>query len=327
MLPTRKTHDAEFNSAHAALDYLEGFVIQRFTLPAQSLRVDHQGQLSHSRSAPVAQLHEVPLTDVALGHLDSIAGIPRGYAGRIEPALHVHNLNQRLAEQVAGVTVVVELHRNEPDDRWVSAVVPGARFGVDDSIVLRRIDTRGLSASVLLQAGSLDVRFGDPECVEVLPDDQLQITGRLRSVHWGAALSSRPSLECSVHLLRLVCTNGAFIGRTLAEARLLSWASRPQIERFLNEQLERVLTFPGEALREAVAIMSDSIPEEPDRAYINRLIVRHAGQAAADEVLSTATSWWDWMNGVTQAANKVAISERRRRLQIEGGALLEKFLS
>ncbi len=72
--------------------------------------------------------------------------------------------------------------------------------------------------------------------------------------------------------------------------------------------------------------MNESIPEEPERAYINRLVVRYAGQEVADQVLSTATSWWDWASALTQAANRVTIAERRRRLQVEGGALLEKFL-
>jgi len=326
MLPTLKTREMAFERPRAALDYLEDIVVQRFAVPAQTLRVQHQGRLSHTSTAPIAELQEIPLTDVALGHLDSIAGIPRAYARRIEPALHVHNLNARLAEQVAGVTVVVEFSRKEPEDRRISAIVPGARFGVDDQLVLRRLEARNLSACVLLGAGWLDVRFGDPDVIEVLPNDEVQLTGRLRSVHWATTLSTRPSLECAVHLLRLICTNGAYIGRTLAEARLLTWASRPQIERFLDEQVERVLSFPRRALQEAAGRMAETIPEEPEREHITRLIARHASQAIADQVLKDATSWWDWINGVTQAANRVSAPERRRRLQLEGGALMERFL-
>jgi hypothetical protein len=326
MLPTLKIREMTFESPRAALDYLEDIVVQRFTVPAQTLRVQHQGTLSHASTAPIAELREIPLTDVALGHLDSIAGIPRAYARRIEPVLHAYNLNARLAEQVAGMTVVVEFSRKEPEDRRVSAIVPGARFGVDDQLVLRRLETRGLSACVSLGAGWLDVRFGDTDVIEVLPKDAVQLAGRLRSVHWGRTLSTRPSLEVAVHLLRLICKNGAYIGRTLAEARLLTWASRPQIERFLDEQVERVLNFPRRALQEAAGRMAESIPEEPERERITRLVARQTSQAIADEVLKNATSWWDWINGITQAANRVSAPERRRRLQLEGGALIERFL-
>ena len=60
-----------------------------------------------------------------------------------------------------------------------------------------------------MHRGALDVRFGKLEAVEVLPKDAIEVTAALRNDHWGAERATmRPALEVSVHLLRLVCTNG-----------------------------------------------------------------------------------------------------------------------
>jgi hypothetical protein len=137
----------------------------------------------------------------------------------------------------------------------------------------------------------------------------------------------RPALETGVYLLRMICSNGAFVSRALAEAKLLAWASRQQIERFLDEHFDRVLNFSQNALRDAVARMSEVIPEDPERERIAHLIARFAGTKAAAESLSEAVSWWDHINSITAAANRISGAERRRRLQIEGGALMERFIA
>ena len=326
MLPVLKSRDLEFGSAAAALEYLENRVSRRFTVPLQNLRVDCDGTLSHGGATPIGELQHVPLTDVAAVHVDGLAGLPRSYAARIDSDLHVHSLNQLLGEQVGAATVVVEFHKEEPDNRWVAAVIPGARFGIDEQTVLRRIEARGLSAYVAVRSGTLDVRFGDAWSVEVLAGDQVQITGNLHSTHWGTGVAMRPMLETGVYLLRVVCSNGAYVSRALAEAKLLAWASRQQIERFLDEHFDRVLNFSQNALREAVARMSDTMPEDPEREHLAQLITRLAGTKAAKELLSEAVSWWDHINSITAAANRIGSPERRRRLQIEGGALIERFI-
>lgn len=327
MLPVLKTRDLEFGSAAAALEYLEGRVNRRFTVPLQNLRVDGDGTLSHGGTAPIGDLQHIPLTDLALAHVDALAGIPHGYAARIDPELHEHSINELLGEQVGAATVVVELHKEEPDNRWVAAVILGARFGIDDQTVLRRIEARGLSACVMARSGMLDVRFGDACDLEVLVADHVQITGNLHSTHWGSNIAMRPMLETGVYLLRLVCSNGAYVSRALAEAKLLAWASRQQIERFLDEHFDRVLNFSQNSLREAVAQMTDAIPEDPERERIAQLITRFAGAKAAKELLSEAVSWWDHINSITAAANRIGSPERRRRLQIEGGTLMERFIA
>lgn len=327
MLPVLKSRDLEFGSAAAALEYLQGRVTQRFTVPLQNLRVACRGTLSHAGTVPIGELQSVPLTDVALGHVDALAGIPQSYARRIEPDLHEHSINQLLGEQVGAATVVVEFRKEEPDNRWVAAVIPGARFGIDDQTVLERIEARGLSAYVTLRSGTLDVRFGDARSVEVLAADQVQIAGNLHSTHWNSSVATRPMLETGVYLLRLVCTNGAYVRRALAEAKLLAWASRQQIERFLDEHFDRVLNFSQTSLQAGVARMSEAIPDDPDRKHIAQLITRFAGTNAAKELLSEAVSWWDHINSITAAANRIGSPERRRRLQIEGGALIERFIA
>lgn len=328
MIPTLTTAPVEFQSARAALDFLDRRVLQRFTLPLRDLRVGATGRLRHESPLPVAQLDEVPLTDAALDHLDDLTGIPRSYAGRIEPELHEHSLNELMASRLGLVTVVVEYEHGQPERRRVAAVVTGARSGIDDVAILRRIEQLGMSSLVTLHRGQTDVRFGRLDVVEALPADKIEVTAALRNDHWGSERATmRPALEVSVHLLRLVCTNGAFIQRVLADAKLVSWANRAAVDDFLDRQIERVLTFPANLLREVAGRMSTKIPPEREVARIGALIRRYIHKQHAEELLRTAVSWYDHWNAVTAAAHRVTSVDRKRRLQVEGGAILDKFLA
>jgi len=104
MLSVLRSRDLDFGSAAAALPYLEGTATRHFTVPLQNLRIDCQGTLSHPGKAPIGDLQRVPLTDVALAHVDALAGIPRSYAARIEPDLHAHSINRLLKEQLGAAT-------------------------------------------------------------------------------------------------------------------------------------------------------------------------------------------------------------------------------
>jgi hypothetical protein len=327
MIPTLATAPAQFQSAHAALDYLDRRVLQRFTVPLRDLRVSASGRLRHDSSLPMTQLAEVPLTDAALEHLDDLSGIPRTYARSIEPDLHEHSLNELMIRRLGLVTVVVEYEHGQPERRRIAAVVTGARSGIDDAVILRRIEHFGMSSLVTLHRGQLDVRFGRLDAVQVLPRDTIELTAALRNDHWGTErAATRPALEVSVHLLRLVCTNGAFIKRGLAEARLFAWANQAATNEFLDRQFERVMSFPEKALRDAVARMSSEIPSEKDTAWVGRLLRRYVQKRRAEELLRTAVSWYDHWNAVTAGAHGVASAERKRRLQVEGGAILDRFL-
>jgi hypothetical protein len=328
MIPTLTTAPVEFQSARAALDFLDRRVLQRFIVPLRDLRVSASGRLRHDSSLPMTQLAEVPLTDAALDHLDDLTGIPRMYACRIEPELHEHSLNELMVRRLGLVTVVVEYEHGQPERRRVAAVVTGARSGIDDAVILRRIEHLGMSSLVVLHRGQLDVRFGRMDAVEALPSDIIEVTAALRNDHWGTERATmRPALEVSVHLLRLICTNGAFVQRALAEARLAAWANRAAIDDFLNRQFERVLSFPTKALRDAAARMSNEIPTEGEALRIGKLLGRYVHKRHAEELLRTAVSWYDHWNAVTGAAHRVASADRKRRLEVEGGAILDKFLS
>lgn len=328
MIPTLTTAPAQFQSARAALDYLDRRVLQRFTLPLRDLRVSAAGRLRHESSLPVAQLAEVPLTDAALEHLDDLSGIPKGYARGIEPELHEHSLNELMARQLGLVTVIVEYEHGQPERRRVAAIVTGSRAGIDDAVILRRIEKLAMSSLVVLHRGHMEVRFGRIDEVEALPDDTFEVTAALHNEHWGRErAATRPTLEVAVHLLRLVCTNGAYIQRGLAEARLVSWANQTATEDFLDRQFERVLSFPEKALRGAVARMSEAIPEDKEVERIGKLLARYVQRRAAEELLASAVSWYDHWNAVTAGAHRVSHAERKRRLQVEGGAILDRFVS
>jgi hypothetical protein len=329
MIPTLTTSPAEFLSARAALDYLDRRVLQRFTLPMRDLRVNATGRLRHDSALPLAQLNEVPLTDTALEQLDGLAGIPRTYAHRIEPDLHEHSMNELMARRLGLVTVVVEYEHGQPERRRVAAVAPGGRTaGIDDEVVLRRIDHLGLSSLVVVHGGHMDVRFGRIETIEALPRDAIEVTAALHNDQWGRERGpTRRGLDVSVHLLRLACTNGAYIQRELAEARLVAWASRTAVDDFLSRHIERVLAFPAEAICGAVARMSAAIPSEEQTARIGKLLRTYVQKRAVEELLGTAVSWYDHWNAVTAGAHRVTSPDRKRRLQIEGGAILDRFVS
>jgi hypothetical protein len=295
MIPTLTTAPNEFTSARAALDFLERRALQRFTLPLRDLRVSAAGRLRHAGHVPVPQLDDVPLTDAALEHLDDLTGVPRTYAARIEPDLHEHSLNELMARRLGLVTVIVEYEHGQPERRRVAAVVTGARRSIEDDVILRRIDALGVSSLVTIHRGAIDVTFGRLDAVEVLPKDSIQVTAALRNEHWGAErASARPALEIAVHLLRLICTNGAYAQRVLAEAKLAAWANRSAVDEFLSRQIERTLAFPAHALRAAAEVMSRRIPPEREVQRVEKLLARYLHKRHTEELLRTAVSWYDY---------------------------------
>jgi hypothetical protein len=327
MLPNLKTMEMNFDSVRSALDYLSGRAVQRFTVPLHDLEIDTAGRVTHKGAAPIADVRGLPVTATALAHLNGLVDIPQSYAAQIEPQLHAHSLNELFQKQVAAVTVVVEIEKKNPDSRYVDAVVPGGRLGVDDALVLERLESRNLSAAVRMRSGQTDIRVGDSTSLQVLSGDDVQLSGALHNERWGTTtVTLRPMLEVSMFLLRCVCTNGAYAQRALAESRLMAWATRKEIEVFLDREIERVLNFPSTVLSDAVAAMSETIPSDEDRERIAALVRRFVGKKRSEEMIKDAVSWWDHFNVATAAANGLASESRRRRLQIAAGEYLNRFL-
>jgi hypothetical protein len=236
MLPTLTTRPIELPTPRDALDYLDRRVLQRFTVPLRDLRVDRDGRLRHTGNMPIEQLAAVPLTDVALDHLDRLAAVPSTFARRLAPELHEHTLNELFLRQIAQVTVIVEYEHGHPEQRRVAGVVPGMRAAADETVIARRLHELGLRAVFTLHAGTLEARFG-VESVEVLPADVIDVSGAIRSEAWSFTRASRkPVLEVAAHLLRLICTNGAYSNRELAGARLMAWATDRQLADFVSRQ-------------------------------------------------------------------------------------------
>lgn len=329
MLPTLKTSPTEFASPAAALDYFEKRIEQRFTVPLRDLRVDERGRLAHAGALPIEQLSKIPLTDAALDHLGGLVGMPLRYASRIDPALHEHSLNELMPNHLALVTVVVEYEHGLPETRRVAAVLRGAREGLDNAVFLRRMESAGVGAVVRVHRGRMDVRFGDLATVEVLPDDAIQVSGALRNDHWGEGrTATQPLLDVGLHLLRLICTNGAYAQRYLAKGRLMAWSSQQQLDEFVDRQLDRVLTFPVDRVLAAVVRrMSEQMPDESEQAKVRRLILRHVGKRRTAELLEPAVSWYDHFNAVTAAAHHTESQGRQRALQIAGGELFDRFVA
>lgn len=326
MIPnTIKTKCLEFDNPVVALEYTNSRTHQRHLISTQHLNLTKDGFLTHCGHGLKA-FEGVRLTEIALKQLNSLVGIPKGYSKRIEPKLHVYSINDLLRKMEASVTIVVSSDREHPDIKQISAILPGGCTGIDDGIILQRLEYWGLRARVLIQSGSMKVDFGTPKTLEVLPSDYIHLAGVIHNNRWGEKASTRPSLETSVFWKRLVCSNGAYLKRVLGKGRLMTLASKIEAEIFIDIHIKRVLSFEENMLKPAVEMMTKTIPTDDEYLQVQKLITRHVGEKQADELLCTAVSWWDEFNAVTAAANLTTYEQRSRDLQVKGGEMLECFL-
>jgi hypothetical protein len=327
MLPHLKTSSIELASAREALDHLAHRVVQRVSVPLRDLRLDPDGNLSHQGPLPIEQLQRVPVSDVAVAHLNTLVGIPSGYAARIDPNLHSSSFNRLAAERLATVTVLVERDTDDASCPRAIAVLRGSAHGVDDELVLRHLDKLGLPVIVQLDVGGMSVQVGDLGEVEVGAGDALRACASLRNLHWsGAQPTPRPALNVSVFALRLVCSNGAFIQRGIADARVTTWGRQSDVASHLERELDRVLSFPLSTFKRAAEAMREDMPSDEQHRQVASFIARHASPERARDLLCTATSWWDHVNAVTAAANLARTAARRVALQIEGGRMFDEFI-
>jgi hypothetical protein len=326
---TLKTQGIEFSSLRSARSYLEQHVYQHRIVPISKLYTELDGSVSYRGAEALikAEIQNIPLTDTALRHFNRLMGIPQTYATRIPSDLLIYSLNQQVKAHSTIVTLVIEWSKAEPDKKWINAILPNQLLGIPHDLILAQLEAWELNAYVRLSNGSMDVLFGDPELLEVLPGDLVQVMGCLHNMQWGVKPTlMRPSLDVGVYLMRLACINSAYAKRVMAEATLIDWASRPHIQEFLNQQIQRVLNFPKTTLQRAIWNMHNTIPQAWERDALARLLTRSIGSKRAEEFLQEPVSWWEHMNMITTAANQIQNLERKRHLQIEGGNLLERFL-
>ena len=324
-LSTIKTIPSEFNNTAAALEYANSRGSQHHLLRTDNLILAQEGLLTHHGGAQTA-FCGLPVTDVALAQLNSLLGIPISYARRIDSTLHAYAVNRHLHNLDGSVTVVVEFDKADPDNKQIAAILPGACLGIDHVVILQQLESAGVKTQVRFTSGAMEVEFGTPNLVEVLSEDYVQLTGHFCNIRWGSKASTRPSLEASVLWKRLICSNGAYLQRALATGRLMQLASRQQAAQFVGKQISRLQGFEKTVLLPAVEQMNQSNPQEEEHERVERLISRLAGTETAQELLSSAVTWWDEFNAVTAAANRGVSQNNARKLQIEGGAMLERFL-
>ncbi len=328
MLPTIATLSVPFTSASEGLDLLDRRTHQRFVLPLLDLRVDPTGRLSHAGSRRIEELAGLPMTDEALWHVQHLVGIPGRYARVIEPELHAHSVNELVARNVtAFVTVHVEDRHDDNHGLRVVAIQRGIRTTVRHEVALRRLLALGVSASGSLRGGTMDVRFGDDVAVEVLPGDTVRMRGSLRNERWGAEGAQRAAFEASVHLLRLICENGAFAWRQMGAAKMFSNATEQELSETIDRQIHRVLADSSGRLRSAVARMTDDIPDEAVLKEARLSIGCHASRTTANELLGPVVSAWELFNALTAAAHHAKTEAARRHLQIQGGELLDRYFA
>lgn len=326
MLPVVETLELRFPDVASALEHHARRTRDFRLVPPQSLEVTPEGALNIWAGGAVVE-EELPLTDVALGHLESIAHLPAAYAARIRPELHVKNLNEQLASRVGELTVVIEEEpQGESSRRLAAAVVPGGLYGVDHAVILNHLLRRSLPAVVRYTSGTVAVEFGHPVAVEVLAGDVIEVRGYLKNERWGPRRPTpAAALECAVHLLRLVCTNGAIAARTLASGSVLRHALDWELERRVERCFDAVAALRAETLTQAVAAMVERVPEELEARSIQHRLARVLGPEEAERLAAAARTYWDYFNLVTAAANTVT-GGRRQTLQVWGGEILDRHL-
>jgi hypothetical protein len=329
MMNVLATAPLDFGAVSAARAYLAGRVLARFVVPARDLRVGPDATIEHAGALAMAPLRAVPLTDRALRNLERIVGLPSAYGRRIPTELHVQSLNELLARHPALVTVIVEHEHGHEEERRVAAIVAGAATSAMSEPILRRVEDLGIDGAVRIDGGVVELRWGIRD-VEVLASDVISSSGALSVDDWRSrSTRGRDVAEVSVHLLRLICSNGAYAQRRLGGAKLQPWASAKQLNDFVAREIERVHTFPSSALELAAMRMCRSMPTDIEHHRIASIITRSAGRAHAEEALRTAVSWYDHWNAVTGAAHQLPddARERRRTLEVQGGAIIDRFIA
>ena len=326
MLPnTVKERKLEFDTPAGALQHLNSRGERRHLLQTQNLSINSEGFLSYSNTG--FSLEDIPLTETALQQVNSIVGITESYSNKIEPKLHAHSINELFRSLDASVTVVVSYDQENSDNKHICAILPGDRSGVHHSIILQRLEFWGLPSQISLKGGQMEVQFGTPKILEVLPEDYVEITGRLTNVRWNNRASTRPLLESSLFWKRLVCSNGAYLQRVLGKGRLMNLASSKEVGNFVDLQLKRIDKFEKEQLIPAVKTMKNTMPEEEEYNRIQKMITRSIGEEKASELLNIAVSYWDEFNAITEAAHHTTNENKIRNLWITGGVMLERFLA
>ncbi|NJL53205.1 MAG: hypothetical protein HC930_15310 [Hydrococcus sp. SU_1_0] len=185
MIPNSiKTISLDFKSPAAALEHLNSRKQQCHLIQTHNLAIDKEGLLSHRTEYKAFE--GIPLTDVAVEHLNSLVKISPSYGAYIDPDLHAHSINKLLKNLNASVTVVVSSDAEKPDNKHIAAILPGASSIIDDSIILQRLEFWDLKARVHLSNQEMEVHFGNLNQLEVLPEDTVQLSGVLRNAHWGA---------------------------------------------------------------------------------------------------------------------------------------------
>ena len=205
-----KTQAKEFSSIGSALEYVQTRNFQHHLFPVAKLHTSKDLRASYSGSEPIRDLQDLPFTEVALQHFIKLMSIPKRYSEQIVADLLAHSLNEQAKRHDALITVVVESEKAEPDNKWITAVLPSGRTGIKHEKILRHCEAWELDGSVRLNQGSMDIYFTELDTVEVLPSDLLQVKGNLHNTQWGSInTTTKPSLEMGLYLHRLICSNGA----------------------------------------------------------------------------------------------------------------------
>jgi len=309
----------EFSNLEQGLEFLGSTKTRQVIVPCSSLEVTQEGILKTRGNSSGARI-KAPLTDFSLDLLHDILKIPKTYARRLDPQLHATNINELLGKRVSPLVVISE----ENESPYVSAILASQPVVIPHEIIVEHLASRNLAGRVSFSPGYMEVRVFGQEAVEILPQDAFSIEGSIVNSQLG--LRKWP-FEISSFLTRLVCANGMVARRNLLTGKLGTWAQNPRrLAEYLDRQLESALDIVSCGLKAAVERMANTEVGEDEKKSLVEQVRKAAGVRFLEGLFERAITVYDHVNDITSLAHKLEDRERKRRLWVLGGGMIEQYM-
>jgi hypothetical protein len=309
----------EFSNLEQGLEFLGSTRTRQMIVPSSSLEVTQEGILKTRGSCTGARIR-APLTDFSLDLLHDILRIPKTYARRLDPQLHATNINELLTKRVSPLVVITE----ENENPHVSAILSSQPVVIPHEVIVEHLAQRKLAGRVSFSPGYMEAKIVGQEAVEILPQDAFSIEGSIVNSQLG--LRKWP-FEISAFLTRLVCSNGMVTRRHMLTGKLGMWAQNPRrLAEYMDRHLEAALNVITCGLKGAITRMADTNVTDEEKKNLTEEVRRSAGVQFLEGLFEKAMTAYDCLNDITSLAHKLEDRERKRKLWILGGGMIERFM-
>jgi len=324
-----QNHQA-FNTVTEAYDYTKYWDEQQFTVPTQSLRVTPDSKIFHTDNNLFSG-HDIKLTDQALEQLNKTLKIPESYAREMSADLHAHNINAGLSNIMSTVTIIVRNSDHASPVRCASAILSSLPKGVSHNKVLENLVETDATGHVKFTKGTMSILMDDlvDDLVKVLPsdDENVRLNAELYNQLWVDNHNRSSSvLNFAIKWERLICTNGAYLSKNIANGSLMNRPSMQRLSQFIIDGMAHVKAFKSSYLPKAIEEMANTTISDLAITDTAKLIKGTLSIEEQEEGLEQLVSVYDQMNLITLAAQKARTEHKRRIMEIEGGNLIDGFL-